>query len=139
MTEGKNLHIVYHEDPDILEVIYKNNSEAAVDEYVDVLLDYVDRLRQANKLDRPLLIIVDLTDSGMFPLIYGTSTVSKILPRLEDVSTMRLAYITDSPEDRFAIKGLGTLSSTRKQDTRTVFRSEERDAAIGWLLSNKET
>lgn len=139
MPEGTHLDVVYHTDPEILEVIYKNNSEAAVDEYVEVLLGYLDQLRQKNALNRPMHMIVDISKSGMFPLIYGTTTVSKIIPRLKDIPVIYFAYITDSPQDRFVIRRLTTFDSARKQDIRKVFRSEEHHAAMEWLISNTST
>ena len=136
MQQGEHLDVTYHESPDIVEVVFKDKSEDAIDEYVDVVVRYANQLRAQNKLDQSILIIMDITQSGLFSIKYSVEKISEIIPQMHDMPDAYFAYITDKPDERFMIERLNYFESTRKQDIRKVFRSEERAAAMAWLTSN---
>lgn len=138
MATYNHLTVVYHESPEILEVIFSDNSRDAVDEYVQVLLDYVQYWKEKRISDQPAYIILDVSKSGMYPINYGTTALGKIINELADLPLAYGAYITDSTNDRYMIERLRYFPSTRRQDTRRVFTSAEREQAIKWLLSNTD-
>ncbi len=132
----EHLEVIVHNDPDILEIIFKKNTRPAVDEYVQVMLSYTNGIREAGKLETPIYMIIDVSHSGMYPLNYGTAEVAKIIPKLKDIPKAYFAYIVDHSQDSFIIEQLKHFSSTRNQDSRRTFTGAERDKAVRWLLSN---
>lgn len=136
MSTYEHLELIYHQDPDILEIIFKKNTRPAVDEYVQAMLSYANDMREMGKLDQPIYMIIDVSQSGMYPLNYGTAEIAKIIPKLKGIPNAYFAYIVDHSQDSFIIEQLKHFSSTRNQDSRRTFTGADRDKAIEWLLSN---
>lgn len=137
MTSYSHINTKYHTDPDILEVIFMDSGRKAVDEYAQVVLEYAQYLRDNNKLNQSVYIILDITQSGMYPINYGIKKLSEMLDHISDLPKTYGIYITDDSNDRYMIEQLGHFDSTRKQDSRRIFGSNERENGIEWLLSHK--
>ena len=138
MSNYEHIVVTIHENTDILEVYFKDNTRNAVDEYIALILQYAEDIRQANKMNVPIRILIDVSESGMYSAAYGVSAFSKIIPQISDIPKTYLAYLVGNPQDRFIIDGARHLSSTRNQDNRRVYTPVEKDKAIAWLLSHTE-
>jgi len=137
MADYQHLTPIYHTNPDILEIQFHSNSRAAVDEYIQMILEYANSLREEDKLDTPLYMIIDVSKSGMYSLSYGTAQITKIIPQLRDLPTTYAVYFADATQDKFMVEQLQYFPSTRSKDTRRVYSSHQREEAIEWLISNK--
>ena len=138
MSELKYLDVIYHHDPDIVEIIFKNKIPAAVDEYAEVVLQYGTNLIEQNKLDKPIYIIVNVNQSGLYSLNYAMTRIKENVIKLKSLPRAYFAYITDNHDDKLIIERFGYLPNSRNKDTRRVFGSHERETLMEWLLSNKE-
>ena len=134
----KHLEVIYHQSPEIAEIIFKNNTRSAVDDYVQAILAYGDYVRAEDKLNQAIHIMIDVSQSGMYPVKYGSSEVAKVLPQLADLPKAYFAYLVDNSQDSFLIEQLRHFPSTRNQDNRKTFKATQRDEAIAWLLSNTD-
>lgn len=135
MAQFKHIIIRKHTNPDIFEIIFKDKSRDAVDEYAEAILEYGMSLRDENKLNRPIYIIVDISQSGLYSLQYALTRIRTNIVQLSDLPRAYFAYITDDHGDRILINQFAFMQNSRSKDSRQVFGSDQRDEAIAWLLT----
>lgn len=129
---------IEHQDPPIFEVIFKDNTRSAVDEYIQAILIFSDGLRESNRLDRPIYMLIDVTQSGIYSLSYSRQKIGELVQKIGDIPKAYFAYLVDDTQDRFVIESFQYTGNPRQKDTRRVFTGAERDQAIAWLLTNTE-
>ncbi len=138
MTEYDHIEVILHDDPAIFEVIFKDNSRAAVDDYVQAIHVFAEQLRAKNALDKPIWMLIDVTQSGLYSLQYSRAKVAELIKQIQDIPKAYFAYLVENHNDRYVIENFSMTSNPRQQDVRMVFSGAERDRAITWLLSNTE-
>lgn len=138
MTQFNHIKVVLHDETGIFEVIFKNKSNDAVDEYAAEVLAQGLKLRKANKFNQPVYILIDVTNSGLYSLTYAITRIRENVVQLSDMPRAYFAYITDVKSERIIINQFQYMQNTREKDSREVFGSHERDEAIQWLLSKTE-
>ncbi|GEM_PF-1498863 len=130
---------VMHRDPDVFEIIFKDRCNDAINEYVEVMFAILNQIREEHKLDVPLYIMIDTTQSGLYSLRYALTVISKnLIPYATDIPSIYFAYITDDQVDRNLIEQFRFMQNTRQKDSRKVFGSHEREEAIAWLVSHRD-
>ncbi len=134
----QHIHVVIHSDPEVYEIKFKNNSDAAVAEYADAILEkgreFLEQKRTA-----PIYILIDITQSGLYSLQFAIQYIRRNTEQLSDVPNAYFAYLTDSPSERILIQQFSFFQNTRSRDSRKVFASHAREEAIAWLISNTES
>lgn len=117
--------IVYH---------FHQSHRRAVDEYLDhmgspLLKERVD----AGLIDTPIRIVVDLSESGMFPVNYMAGRVRDMFDQYEKVPTYYIAYIIKDTSDSVMVKLIEGMTTGYMSHTRHMFTHDQFDQAISWL------
>jgi hypothetical protein len=136
MEQQNHVNVTYHSMPDILEVVFNNNSTSAVDEYWVALEKYVKHLQAQDQLDQPIRIIIDITQSGLYSISYTIVRVKRSPLAVLNLPRTYIVYFTDDVKERFLIDRFSETPNTRAKDSRRVFSSREREIALKWLLSH---
>ena len=134
----QHIEVIQHSAPDIFEVIFIDNSRDAVDEYVDAILKFADTLRKSDKMNHPIWLLIDVTQSGMYSIPYGRAKIGELVKQVGDVPKAYFAYLVEDVKDRYIVENYKHVGNPRQQDMREVFSGAERDKAILWLLSHTE-
>ncbi len=138
MPQFNHIKVIMHDETGVFEFVFKDKSTDAVDEYANAILKYGIRLREENKLNQPIYILIDVTNSGLYSLTYAITRIRENIVQLSDMPRAYFAYITDIKSERIIINQFQYMQNTREKDSREVFGSHERDEAIQWLLSKTE-
>lgn len=134
----QHLELIIHSDPDIFELIFKDNTRSAVDEYIQVLLEHAEHLRSVGEMTAPIPIIIDVTQSGIYSLPYSRVKIAELTTQVQDMPRAYFAYLISHEQDRFIIENFNYTGNTREKDTRQVFTGAQRGKAVAWLLSHME-
>lgn len=106
-------------------------SRAAVDAYAAE----ISKILQHIGTDSSIRIILDFSDSTLFPLQYMQRKMKSVGEKYAPVPPSYVAYICDHPGDRSLIQTLDHSRSIRREDNRQTFSSKDIQAAIDWLLT----
>jgi len=134
----KHLNIINHEDPPVFEVIFADNSRSAVDEYVEAVLQFAESLRGTEAMNRPIWLLIDVTQSGIYSLQYSRTKIGELVKQINDIPKAYFAYLVEDAQDRYVIENFSMTGNPRQKDTRQVFTGAERDKAIMWLIEQTE-
>lgn len=122
----------YLEDQDVHEWIFAESSRRGMDEYIASIYDiYDDHLK--GKPD--VLILLDISQSGMLPIKYASLITEKTFNELSPFPKTYVAYLSSDLADK-SLVNIMDYTATRKVN-RLYFPLEDRDRAIEWLLSKR--
>ncbi|MFZ4828807.1 MAG: hypothetical protein ACOYLB_15765 [Phototrophicaceae bacterium] len=109
---------------------FLSSRSTAVDEF---LLLYQPTLLAHNP-QRPFLLVIDVTASGLPPITYVVPTVRKFYRQTPPPPILRSVFIF---RDRMLVRiGEGAINLLNVNATRRFIHESERDDAIRWLLDN---
>lgn len=126
--------VAYRYDPETLIHHFKiqEKTRRAVDHYVDYMYKIAKEFLEANLEAPTLRIMIDITDSGMFPLRYLYDRMREFLRKNAHIPPAYIAYIAIQTDDLVLLR---SVSASRAKDTRGVFLPTEIDKATEWLTS----
>jgi len=134
----QHIEVIQHSDPDIFEVVFANNSREAVDEYVDAILNFAESVRKSDKMNHPIWLLIDVTQSGMYSIPYGRAKIGELVKQVGDVPKAYFAYLVKDASDRYIVENYKHVGNPRQQGIRKAFSGVERDKATAWLISQTE-
>jgi hypothetical protein len=116
---------------------YKNTRDA-VDQYLATIDAEADTHIKAGNVDKPMIYVLDVSRSGMYSLNYMKTRAGSLIKQRDKFPDSFIAYVTDNPTDSILVNMVNALASRDLDNTRKIFKTEEFDQAIDWLLSMKE-
>lgn len=130
-----NTVVAYHylHEHDIHEWIFAESSRQGMDEYIASIYEiYDDYLK--GKPD--VLILLDISQSGMLPIKYASLIMEKTFKELSPFPKTYVAYLSSELADK-SLVNIMDYTASRKVN-RLYFPLEDRDQAIEWLLSKRD-
>lgn len=125
-------NVTLYIDDDVHIFTFKNSSRNACKEYIALVSENLPGWIE--KYDRrPFLVILDVSESGLFSISFVKELTLRMFDSLPFVPTLRIAYVTDSPQDIMVINTLNPATVNILNNTRQVFSPDDMDAAIAWL------
>lgn len=116
---------------------YKNNRDA-VDQYLTLIDADIQAHIDAGNLDEPMTYVLDVSRSGMYSLNYMRTRAVDFIKQRDKSPESYIAYVTDKPNDSILVNMLDALATRDLDNTRKIFKTEDLDGAIDWLLSIKK-
>jgi len=113
---------------------YKNTRDA-VDQYLTIISADTDTHIEAGNVDKPMTYVLDISQSGMYSLNYMRTRAATLIKQKEKLPENYIAYVTDKPNDAILVNMLNALATHDLESTRKIFKTEELDQAIDWLLA----
>lgn len=123
----------YHTEQDIHEFTFSEASRRAVDAYVVLLKAMVERVINGEQHDRYLRALIDISQSGFFPLRYANERLKSLDVDFKDGKppTQYVAYLSDNPVENSMIRNFMILND----GTRKIYTSAARAEALAWLCT----
>ena len=131
MTAENLVRYNFITDHIIHEFIFTESSRNSMDEYFAFLYEIYDEHLKGKPAVR---IILDVHQSGMLPVKYGTLVMERMFKDLAPFPKPYIAYLYASSTDRSLISGMDYTTALKPVD-RLSFPYDEREKAIEWLLT----
>ena len=122
----------------ILVYRFYQNTRQASDAYLKLVDVDIQSHIDAGYTDKPILYVLDVSRSGMFSVNYMRQRVSAMVKEKLFWPESYIAYVTDTPNDLVLVNLIDALTARELDHTRKIFRTEELDQAIDWLLSTQQ-
>lgn len=126
------LTYTYHEDHDIHEFKPHISNRQVITPYIEILDKIVPATIEQEKVCA--LIIWNLEDAEVFPLKLQQAYFMQLVKKYPKIPPAYILYLTNRVSDDVMIRS----HYTSRQDTRNIFRLEQRDAGVQWLLDCRE-
>ncbi len=131
--------LTYTVDDTIHIFAFHEQTRYAVDEYMNQISALLAEMAPLEVRPKVLRVVLDISESGMFPLKYALSKARSAIGGAAYVPQIYYAYITDDKSDISIIKSLDYYSpSPQITDTRRIFPPEQMDDAKKWLNSKSQ-
>jgi hypothetical protein len=114
---------------------FNTNTRQAADEYLKLADPDIQAHIDAGNINVPFLYILDVSRSGMFSVNYMRQRVNQLVESKEYWPESYIAYVTNKPDDSVLVNLIDALTSRELDHTRKVFKTEQFDQAVDWLLS----
>jgi hypothetical protein len=119
-----------HHDEGWHELIFHESSHAAI----DALYAQLDLFFQ-RPLTEKFHILVDMTESGTLPMVYGFQTLRPLMTRYPQRPPTRYAFLSANRLDLMRLVK-STVVAIYPQINANYFGSGQRAAALQWLLQD---
>ena len=116
---------------------YKNTRDA-IDQYLTMIDAEMNEHIHAGHVDKPMIYVLDVSQSGMYSLNYMRTRAAELIKQKEKLPENFIAYVTDNPNDTILVNMLNALAVRDLESTRKIFKTEDLDLAIDWLLGIKK-
>lgn len=131
--------VTYSLEDTVHTFVFHDQTRAAVDAYMNQIAALLAEMARLEAKPKALRVLLDISESGMFPLKYALEKARLALGAAAYVPQIYYAYITDDKSDIAIIKSLDYYSpSPQSKDTRRVFPSDQLEEAKTWLRSKVE-
>ena len=132
-------HIQHRHDEGIDIYHFNRVTRDALDEFFTFIDPIYAKHIQAYQDKVPLCYVMDLTDSGMFPVKHVMERAVKLIGQYEYQPVHYIAYVIANTQDVMLINILKQLTARNLSHTRKVFKPEQLDEAIAWLKEVRGT
>jgi len=119
----------------ILVYRFFQNTRQACDAYLNLADVDIQAHLDAGHTDKPILYILDISRSGMFPVNYMRQRVNALVETKSHWPESYIAYVTDKPDDSVLVNLINALTARELSHTRKVFKTDEFEQAVDWLLT----
>lgn len=128
-----------YDDVNRIHIFYvTEKTRQSVDAYAECLRRIGREISESATPPRVLRMILDIRESGVFPLKYLFSKLKEINAEFPHIPPTYLAYITDSMGDVSLINNLQYSSAVKQTNYRQIFPSSQYNEAIEWLKTKTE-
>lgn len=105
----------------------------ALEEYLETATPYLLNHIEIYEDRVPFCYVIDLSESGMFPVKLMMDKAKKVLNSIEKSPVHYVAYTIDDPRDEMLLSILDMLSARQLQHTRKIFTPDKLADAVAWL------
>lgn len=123
----------FQKKDDIIIVKFFKSDRNAADAYMATILPEIKTHISGENADKPMLIVLDISDSGMFSLQYITQQMQVALAPLPRTPTIYIAYLSSDMQDKVLVDMMNSLNARKVAHTRRIFPTDKLDEAIDWL------
>lgn len=120
---------------DIYVYRFYEKSRDASDAYIALVKPDIQEHIDTYPEDQPFLYVLDISHSGMFSVNYMRDRVNEVVKTMRFWPQSYIAYVTDNPGDSILVDLINALTSRELEHTRKVYKTEDFDQAIDWLVS----
>lgn len=117
---------------------FYDKSRQAADAYIKLAEPDIQEHIDTYPEDQPYLYVLDVSRSGMFSVNYVRDRVNEVVKRMPRWPESYIAYVTDNPGDSIMVELINAMTSRQLEHTRKVYKTEDFDLAIDWLVSVRE-
>ena len=114
---------------------FHDNSHEAAREYMQLQNDALETWIQNGRIAEPFRIIIDISQSGLFPISHTLSYSLTMLNKYEKIPNRYFAYITDNRNDLLILRQLAEGGGKDWENKRRIFAPDALDEAKAWLLA----
>jgi len=126
-------YIEHQHDKGIEIYHFRQVSRAAIDEFYSIAMPIFKSHVEQYQDNMPLFYVLDLSESGMFPVKYMMNKALTEMNKFEYRPLHFIAYVIANTQDKMLIDILSQLSARNLGHTRKIFKPDELDDAITWL------
>lgn len=113
---------------------FAQSHRQAVDDYLQQMAEpLLNAHINAGKVDEPIRIVVDVSQSGMFPVNYMFNHVKTLFAKHEKVPQYYIAFVVRDTGDAMLVQLVDSIAVGSFSNTRRVFTIDQMDDAIDWL------
>jgi hypothetical protein len=123
--EDNNLHIF----------TFRDNSSSAADNYMRLQNEALESWILDGRIDEPFRIVVDISQSGLFPISHTLSYSLSFLSKYKKIPNRYFAYITDNRNDLLMLRQLAEGGGKDWEERRRIFAPADLEQAKSWLMS----
>jgi hypothetical protein len=120
----------HHLPEDVHSFRFLQADRQACDDYMALQIKLMADFRQAGDMPAIIRILLDLTPAGLYPFRYMIERTREFFKDYDDLPQAYVAYLLKDQRDVAIINGLAFNTATHQQDTRRVFRADEKAAAL---------
>jgi hypothetical protein len=114
---------------------FHDKSRTAADEYIRLQNEALESWIIDGRTDEPFLMILDISQSGLFPISHTLTHSMKLLSKYQQIPNRYFAYITDNRNDLLMLCQLAEGGGTDWDKRRQIFAPDEIEDAKQWLLT----
>jgi len=114
---------------------FLDNTRVAFDEYLELFKIEMQKHVDAGKQDEPYPFILDISESGMFPIQYMIQQTKPVIASFDPFPENYIAYITSNMNDDVLINLINGLTARGFAHKRKLFHLSKINEAIDWLLT----
>jgi len=118
---------------------FKAVTRAAIDEFYTIVRPIYAKHVEQYEDKIPLFYVMDLTESGMFPVKYMMNKAIQEISVHKYQPQQYVAYVITNTQDQMLINILEQLALRNLANTRKIFKPEQLDAAVQWLQDVRAT
>lgn len=116
-------------------VTFYDNSRSTVDSYFDLIMPELLAHIEKTSIDCPFLLVLDISQSGMFSLHYANQRMTSAFADFEQLPVLFIAYLTSDMHDKILVEMMNSLTARKIAHTRQIFPANGLDSALAWLMS----
>ena len=115
---------------------FSKNHRQAVDDYLDQMaFPLLQAHIEADKVNTPICIVMDVSQSGMLPVNYMLGRVRQMFSQFKQLPEYYIAFITNKIDDSIVVRMIDGMTARNMANTRRIFSPEAFDDAIEWLVN----
>lgn len=122
------------EDNHLHVFMFHDNSSSAADEYMRLQNEALESWILDGRGNEPFRIIVDISQSGLFPISHTLSYSLSFLSKHKKIPNRYFAYITDNRNDLLMLRQLAEGGGKDWEERRRIFAPDDRSQAKAWLM-----
>jgi len=112
---------------------FRRVTPVALDDYMELAMPYLHAHIEKYSARVPFCYVVDLSESGMFPVKLMMDKAKKALESVEIDPVHYIAYVIEDPRDEMLVSILNLLAARKLSHTRKVFTPDQMTEAVSWL------